>query len=46
MNIAERANAILAQAMEWTPLFSIDVYDTANIAHNDAAGRRIHFIAC
>ena len=31
--------------MEWTPLSSPGVYDTANLAHRDAVGRGGHSIA-
>ena len=31
--------------MEWTPLSSLGVDDTANLAHCDAVGRGVHSIA-
>ena len=37
--------SVRPDAYPWTPLSSLDVYDTANLAHCDAVGRGAHSIA-
>ena len=34
----------MSESVPWTPLFSLGVFDTANMAHRDAAGRGVHSI--